>query len=173
MPKKQRPPVTPRLPHQIAKPVISLRQERWIGRVIVRWSRLDNGLDQLIWKLLRLQLEDGRIITARMDTQFKINILRYLGKKHLSEANAIKLHDLLNTIEDLYGDRNYIVHGIWSTLIPDNVPVAQSLREKIDPIAGPKDLMSETFPESRMHAIIDEIERSKYRLTTLLDELST
>ena len=56
-----------------------MRHEKWIGRVVVEWSKLEGSMDDLIWSFLGLTIEFGRLITQRMDANNKINLLRSLG----------------------------------------------------------------------------------------------
>jgi hypothetical protein len=51
-------------------------------------------------------------------------------------------------------DRNFIVHGSWGTLAPDNVPICTSLRPK-SPTPG--EVIAETFTEERMLNLINGI----------------
>jgi hypothetical protein len=64
--------------------------------------------------------------------------------------------NLMNTIEDLYIDRNIIAHGKWGTLLPQNLPAAASLRDK-DAQALPSDVIIETYPKHRMICILRNI----------------
>jgi hypothetical protein len=55
---------------------------------------------------------------------------------------VLKFLSIMHKIEDRQADRNFVVHGTWGTLLPENVPVALSLPPK----AVPSEVMSETFP---------------------------
>ena len=98
----------------------------------------------------------------------KIELLRSLIKTYI---RGRLLEDMLEVIDFISGykeDRNFIVHGSWGTLMPDNVPVCASLRAKGSP---PGEVISETFPEERMVAIINGILEAKDNLRTLIELL--
>jgi hypothetical protein len=172
-PRRKKPPIEPRRPDQIVRNTISPEQERLIGQAIAAWSRLDDALQEAIWHFLRLSMEDGRIVTARLDTKYKLNILRGLGQRHLDVEKFNDLSNLLGTIQDLYVDRNFIAHGKWVTLLPQNVPAATSLREKVDKIFDQADVIAETFPKDRMQVIIREIVISMNAIIQIIQEHAT
>jgi hypothetical protein len=132
---------------------ISMKQERLIGRVIVGWSHLDAALGDAIWKILQIPLEDGRLFTTRADGRQKIQWLRTLSKRHGAGLDPAEFDRLLDTIDELREDRNFIAHGSWGTIQPDVEPAAMSLRPRTDPDR----IVCETFPEARMREIIGHI----------------
>lgn len=126
-------------------------QYKLIGEMIAEWSRLETILGSLIWHLLKLDMEDGRVITATLDTRPKIRMLRQLAKRHI-KSRAIKnqLSGLLEVTEGLQEERNFIAHGLWGTAMPDNVPAASSLRPKSNPFH----VVTELFPLKKMTELV-------------------
>jgi hypothetical protein len=168
-PKPEKLPFKPMGAHQSVVPNVSTGQQLLIGRVVVAWSKLENAMQDTIWHFLRLEMSDGRIVTERMDAATLIRILRALGNRHLGEP---LLHEFLSTmdkIEDKQEDRNFIVHGTWGTLLPDNVALGTSLRPK----AAPGEVIGEVFPPERMHAIVQEISTALDFLVRLMSQLET
>ena len=82
LPRAKPPPLRPRRPEDAFRHKISAEHERLIERVIVAWSRLDDTMQEAIWSFLNVDLKEGRVVTARLDTRFKINILRGLAPLH-------------------------------------------------------------------------------------------
>jgi hypothetical protein len=115
-PRRRKPPFRPRQPEQTHRQDISGEQELLIGRAVVTWSRIEKVVEEVSWALLRLPVDEGRIVTSRLDAKYKINLLRELGKKHFTGEHLIKITEILNKIEDLYIERNLIVHGEWVTI---------------------------------------------------------
>jgi hypothetical protein len=136
-----------------AIPPVGLVQEKLIGRVVVQWSKVEAGLNELIWRMLQLTIEDGRILTSRMDAQTKIAMLRKLGPRYLDGGPLEDLQKALKLADNVRDDRNFIVHGTWGTLLPEGEPIALSIRAK----AEPGEIRSELFPYSRMRIIIRDI----------------
>jgi hypothetical protein len=169
-PKIQKPQKAPILP---AKPgaVLSslLPQHEWlIGRSVVVWSFLENQMSELIWGLLGLEIERGRIITGRMDASSKISKLRELGKVVLNCATYEFMTETLDHIDIQREDRNAVVHGTWA-LDDQMTPIVLSLKQKA---LAPDEVVSEAFPESRMLLLIENIGISGTRLSKLKKELA-
>jgi hypothetical protein len=169
-PRPQKPPVLPPDPNQQAEGTVSLQFERLIGRVVVAWSKLEACMEDFIWSLLEVEIERGRIMTLRVDAVGKIRMLRELGKLEMPEAMFHRLSPTLDEIDVLRDDRNFIVHGNWARIFPEWTHVVASLRPKG---LAPDQAVTETFSETRMRAIIDGIDRTKWTLIELMRELHT
>jgi hypothetical protein len=144
-----------------------MNHERLIGRVVVAWSKLEGAMEDLIWQLLGLDIEQGRVITSRLDAVAKIRMIRSLGEPALTEPQWLSLSETMARIDILREDRNTILHGTWGR-DPAGVPFAISLR--FTPLA-PDQVVSESFPDRRMREICHNIDASKFRLRRLMIEL--
>ena len=160
-----KPPVLPAISGQVADPTIPISQEKWIGRVIVEFSKLEAALDDLIWNFLDLPMEYGRIITSRMDATAKVSTLRLLGMVAFDPMLQAYLKDILDAIDTLREHRNLIVHGTWGRSLPERTPIALSLRIR----DTPSTVVSETFPPERMQAIWTAIQITKWRIISLFE----
>jgi hypothetical protein len=130
---------------------ISEQQCELIGEFIANWSHLELTLERLIWHFLKLQPDDGRIITSTLDARPKVRMIRELAKRHIRHrAIREQLLEVITVIEELQGDRNFIAHGVWSTMMPDDIPMVLSLRVS----AEPGHITSEIFPKERMETLI-------------------
>jgi hypothetical protein len=128
-----------------------------IGRVVVEWAKLEAAMQDAIWNILNVPLEDGRVLTARMDARIKLQWLRTFSQRHIFGDELTNLSEILDLIERRQDDRNFIAHGTWGILHPDNIPVALSLRQK----SPPDEVLSESFPEWVMTDIIRDIRKSR------------
>jgi hypothetical protein len=130
MPVKDKPPLHPTddLMHGVS-PI----QERLIGRLIVQWGYVEAGLNDVIWRLLKLHVEDGRALTTRMDAVTKIAILRKIAPRYLEGEALTEFLKVMKLADDVRDDRNFIAHGNWGTAPSDGVALALSLRGKADP----------------------------------------
>lgn len=133
-------------PGQTFIPHVSPIQEKLIGRTLVEFSRLDHLLSEMIWIILKLQMKDGRLITTRMEAEAKIALLRTLVPRYYDKAQRHAILSILDIADFLREDRNFVVHGLWGTLMPDNIPMVASIRPKSDPGT----IISEAFPQSRL-----------------------
>ncbi len=103
--------------------------------------------------MLRLDEEDGRIVTKRMGPNMLIPMARVLSKRHAPKARLDKLLNAIDLADIRKSERDMVAHGSWTTLKPDNVPMAMSIK-----LEGPPGTIgSETFSEDRMRTIIRDL----------------
>jgi hypothetical protein len=163
----EKPPISPLESGQWVQPGISEIQYRLIGRAIVSWAWLEAAMQDVLWTLVGVPIEDGRILTQRTDATRKIQWIRAFASRHLLGAEKTEMTSVLEDIEILQGDRNFIAHGSWATLMPDGLPMASSVREKSD---QPDKIVSETFSQQRMVTIIQRIDAAKLKLARWRDK---
>jgi hypothetical protein len=166
--RQPKPPFTPLKPDQTTTPNLSAKHYEMIGKVVVVWSKLEAAMDDTIWHFLKLDMEDGRIVTTRLDARTKATMIRSLSEWHLSKDDQDGLATVLTVISERQDDRNFIAHGTWGTLLPDNVPIAMSLRPKSP---NPDEVTAETFPERRMHEIVNDVAWAIDQLVRLMTAL--
>jgi hypothetical protein len=166
IPRPQKPSVRPYPGNIEADPTIRMQTERLIGRSVVAWSKLEACLEDFIWELLALPIEKGRHITTRLDAVNKIKMLRSIGEIELVEADFHRLSPILDHIDIIRDDRNFIIHGTWGRAGFDKYTVVLSLRAKG---GEPDEVVSETFPDSRIRTVISDIEKWKQELIELMN----
>ena len=154
---------TPLRRDQIMRP-IGNREEWLIGRATSEWNKLENCLNELIWRFTGLSFEDGRLFTERMDPSRSIALLRVLGPRNLDGNQLQALVDLLAIADQLRDDRNFIVHGTWAIIEPEGQPTASSIRTKSEP----GHVVAEHFPHARMQAIISEIIKTRVAIVAIM-----
>jgi hypothetical protein len=148
---------------------VYLIHQKLIGRLVLSWSLLEGSMQTLIWTFLNLSMSDGRIITSRLDAASMIPILRALGTRFLVPDRLQEFLDDLVTVDGYRNDRNFIVHGTWLVLQPDDLPAAMSLR----PEAEAGGVVTETFPPQRMREIIHAIRHCNRKFLNLESEIKT
>ncbi len=164
----EKPPVQKLGPNQYCNPDISAEQTHRIGQVIVSWSKLEAAMEDTIWMFLDVDDETGKIITKRLSTDVKIQLVRTLGPFHISDEALLNgFNETIKYAEELKGHRNFIAHGVWGTLMPDNTPVALALKPKSE--IG--EVISETFSPERMEGIADGIRLMHKRFVDLPEQL--
>jgi hypothetical protein len=169
-PRRTKPPVEPIGDNPQYNPEVSLQQLRLIGRVIVRWGKMEAALDDLIWHLLDLHPDIGRLLTNKMDASRKIQLIRTLAEICMPQDMFFALSPVLDDIDVLREDRNFIAHANWFTsLAPKYEPMAMSIREK----AAPGQVVSESFGDKRMWAIARGIDLAKQHLIDVMERIAT
>lgn len=141
--------------------------ERYIGRVIVAWSKLEACLDDFIWALLALPIDQGRMLTVRMDAVRKIQLIRRLSEIILPEEKFHQVVLLIDQADILREDRNLVAHGVWGRTEPENLTVVSSL--KPEGLATDQ-VVTETFSDLRLKKLARDIERVKLSLIPKLGE---
>ncbi len=169
-PRPQKPPIQPPRIDQTVDITVSLIHEKLIGRIVITWSKLESCLEDFIWHLLDMNMDRGRIITTRLDVIAKIRMTRQFAELKLPETQFHTLSAILDKMDILREDRNFIVHGTWGRSMPENMHICLSLRPT--PLA-PDQAVSETFPETRLRAIIADIEQIKTGLLDLMFAIPT
>jgi hypothetical protein len=158
IPKPQKPPFQPLRPEQTTIGRVGMAHERFVGRVVTEWAKLEALLNDLIWTMTGLKIEDGRLLTERQDASRLIAILRGLSERYLIDEGTpsprSRFLDALDIIDQLREDRNLIIHGAWGEV--DGIPILLSLRAKPD---APANIAGETYPPSRMVKIAVDIGR--------------
>jgi len=86
-----------------------------------------------------------------MQPENKIAMLQTLVPRHFDEAKSRAIQIALDYAELIREDRNFMAHGLWGTLTPDNITMVASVRTKSDP----ENIICEAFPHERLRAIID------------------
>lgn len=167
IPRPPKPPFKPLRDDHIIDPTITPAQKELIGSVVESWSKLEYNMDDLIWAMLKLDFESGKLITNRMDAVSKIRLIRQLGPLVLTETQFHTISPVMDRVDILREDRNFIIHGTWGMLLPENIPICSSLRPSTDP----DQVAAETFPDTRMMGIAIGIQNAVRRIGLLRNEL--
>src|ERR1035437_3922138 len=100
------------------EPRVSMLQERLIGHIVIVWARIEAMLQDIIWLLFGMDLAEGRLITARLDVRPKLAMVEALAPRRIMDAALLAtLLDAVDIIRLRHGDRNFIVHGSWGTIV--------------------------------------------------------
>jgi hypothetical protein len=120
-----------------------------IGRICMTWSALEMTVAHLIWTLLELDDETGKIVTGGLNMLPSINIAINVARKR--KAGQTLLKALLSTrkaIQDgLDARRNLAVHGV-NTLHGDGKWLVEMHRKGRPP---------SEFPVADLEALADEL----------------
>jgi hypothetical protein len=163
-PRPKKPPIQQHVPGDEGTNSIGLIQEKLIGRAVVEWAKLEACMGDAITRLFGVEFAYGRLIVSRMDTTGLLKMLRDAGTLRLPQKDFHKLSIICDEIDILRDDRNLIVHGSWGRA-PDATPHVLSLRIKGP---NPNEVVAETFPDSRMRAMIQAVSKVKWDLIRLL-----
>lgn len=163
-----KPPLVPHRPDQTLLLTVSNEHQMLMSRVIMAWSKCEAALHDIIWTMLNLEEDDGRILTRSVGAKMLIPMVRALGLRHVMYDDIPLLEDALDLADARRGDRDFIAHGLWGTLMPENVAMAMSMK----PDSPPGTVTTETFPDAKMRVIEADIRRVRDVITRVRDGLS-
>jgi hypothetical protein len=92
---------------------------RGIGQVTVEWSVLERELEETIRLLMDVTLQNGRIITNRMNVKTRIALIENLLQARIYSSQIdpqinVGFSNFGRTIaEKLESKRNMLIHGLW------------------------------------------------------------
>lgn len=130
-----------------------------IAAAIFAYSNMEMQMEVFIWDVLGLSADDGRLLT-QIEMNKKIAIARTLATRHKIAFPVFgpERKTLWTVVSELGPIRNLMVHGIWG-MHDLTIPIASSFRLKEE---GEIDrVISETFPATRLNAILRQCERLK------------
>jgi hypothetical protein len=136
---------------------ISPGTEKLIGRFVAAWSDVELVIGLLVWAILNVDEDDGKIISAAVDASVKVTWVRAFAARHLELEDQREIAEILSKLDAIRESRNLIVHGQWCTMRDTGDPVAISLRLKTE-YGG---VLSETFPHQRLHDLIKDCYSAK------------
>ena len=163
-PRSEKPEAKPLPPNHTLEHGIGPIQKRLIGDFIVEWSYFEAALDDLIWRILRLAEDDGKILTKRSQAETKIAILRAIAPRHLKAELLDKLRDALDDADAVREDRNFVAHGVWGTL--NGEAIALSSKAK----ALPGEVVAETFTHERLRRLIGNTKKIRDMIVDVILE---
>jgi hypothetical protein len=85
---------------------------RGVGLVITQWAWIEACIDQLIWRLLGVRAQRGRIVTSNLLAQAKIEMVAALMRKSRMDEKLIR--EIEGKGKALATARNLIAHGYIS-----------------------------------------------------------
>lgn len=129
---------------------VTAETEQLIGQFIVEWNHLEAAIGGMIWTILKVKEEDGRVLTSRVDAKTKITWTRIFAERYLSGDSITHIAQIINVIKTVQEARNLIVHGSWGITEDTQEPIALSLKASADP----DKVLGETFPHERIKELI-------------------
>lgn len=97
-----------------AKPIDSELTSR-LGQIVTRWSVLENWLSHMLASVVGAEAAPMSIITANVSTNTIIQWMRTTLNVHVHKQPELQeVLDLLTRADELRGDRNALVHGVWT-----------------------------------------------------------
>lgn len=94
--------------------IMTTEQLAAVGSVALESTECEMVVEDLIWKLARLNQESGKLFTQGMQMQNRLEMLLQLGKLNIVQpATLERFTGLISKLKELNGSRNIIIHGSW------------------------------------------------------------
>ena len=91
---------------------------REAGRIIIRWAHLEFRLQQIVWHLLLVTEEQGRVAVREPRVSDRIDMIVDLAKLRNLTIDFDRWTKIKTDAEPLNSKRDLLAHGIWA-LHPD------------------------------------------------------
>ena len=91
-----------------------LELQQGIGDICVTWAGFEHQTELLLWQLLELSEDDGKLVTTKLDIRPRLEMLAALADRKIENTEAKeRLAKALEIVTQVQPDRNLIVHGQW------------------------------------------------------------
>lgn len=86
-----------------------------IGAIATTWSGIESSMELTILGLYEIDLGRGLVITSNLSFHARLSLLRILAAQSeiVDPTLSAGMIEILNRMDQCYGERNTIVHGLW------------------------------------------------------------
>ena len=140
-------------PKSLASPIAEPILTR-IGLIASSWSALEAQLEFAILRHQEIDLGTGMLLTANLGYRSKVDLLTTFANEGgiTPETEAKALLRLLGRANVAYGERNLVVHSVWSATDNPLIGRIQGVRTK-----GKLRVLDEPMSVNRLNDIAEEI----------------
>lgn len=86
-----------------------------IGAVTVAWSHMEENLGNVLMNLGAINAHVSQAISINMGNQALLDTIRIIANAFCQDAElVVRWNALLDKIQEVRGERNRIVHGMWT-----------------------------------------------------------
>jgi len=157
-------------PDQHVTPDLTPEDEALIGRLIVRWSRLEGCIHSFLWACLDLSDPVGRIVTARHDAETNIATMTLLGLHYLPPDRHRDFKLAIKQIKRCQAYRNTFAHATWARVEPEKILLAVTVRK---PPPNSQEMLAEFFTARRIGLIVNLMQAAIEQIAFFATELHT
>jgi hypothetical protein len=125
-----------------------------LGLLVIRWAVIENWMSELFIFMMKGTPGLMYVVTESISQSTITEWIRtLLGVVQTPADIERELLDILNDVKELRGERNALVHGIWSTDCPPHSAIVQTVkldrremvRDQVVTAADIDDLISRTL----------------------------
>ncbi len=137
-----------------------------IGNVCGQWSNIEYQVAHIIWFMLDLNMDVGKIITGGLDMQPRLNVAILLARQLGAPRYVIKgLTDARKAIQDgLDIERNRAVHGV-------SFPSDNLLVQMVEVHRGKGPRTPQEVPVAQLNRLGDDLAKLGHELNQLFNRM--
>jgi hypothetical protein len=105
---------TAKVENDLERKKLTIRYERALGQMSIRFSLLHSLLEELGWKIWGLNKQVGPILTKDLPTKQLVNKIRDSTDLLLPKDASAELNAILNRVEKVAVRRNEFLHSVWA-----------------------------------------------------------
>jgi hypothetical protein len=144
--------------HLMAKYGLPLTREHYtaIGQLVAIWQVVEITVQAAIWATLRLDGDQGRLVTASLRFDTHLDVMSVLAMQQ-QPAEADIIREMVKETKTLQDKRNGVVHGLWQ--LSDDLIAPRARRFRMKDAAQPPP----TYTPEEINAIADQVANMRQR----------
>jgi hypothetical protein len=100
-----------------------------LGLVVIRWSLIESQAAELLFLLVKIDPAYGYVITSNVSQKSVTEWIRTLIQMlPISEELETMIEEAMVEMNEMRGERNTYIHGLWGTEGPDNSAIVQTVK---------------------------------------------
>ena len=132
------------------------------------WAIIEASMETIILGMYEVNMDRGLVLTANIPFNSRLDLLRIIANNGVDDdVLAQKFNTVLGKIQELHGQRNKMVHGLWR--LTDHPGKVRRLGVRA---RGKKVVASaEDFTASDLWKVVSDIASTREELMSVADEL--
>ncbi|MGM0564223.1 MAG: hypothetical protein ACQES2_07830 [Pseudomonadota bacterium] len=156
--------------------ITSIKHERLIGAIAIRWTHLENALQHMFWAVAGLDSRTGRCITQHMSFRALCDaILTICHETPKYNSRYTEFKELLSTVDGLRSERNNQIHALWGGILGEGAPEEIWPNEVTGLLIKARGKLNTTIVHTTVEKIegkLEEIESCSKNIHTLYREVA-
>lgn len=154
----------------------SMKQERLIGAIAVRWTHLENAVQHMFWAVAGLDSRIGLCITQHMAFRSLCDaILTICHETPEYNARYSEFKELISEADSLRKERNDQIHALWGVILGEGASKEIESNEVTGFLIKARGKLRSTVVHTTVEAIeysLEEIENCSRRIHKLYREVA-
>jgi hypothetical protein len=156
------------LPYDLPEPTLAN-----LAAIVLGAARISDLLSQIIFKLARIDSDDGYLLLGDIFFPEKLRRLRHLLKKRGIDSQVDKLREIHKSIERIIAVRNSIAHGVYKGRDTNGASLLFVMPTKNpDPQQGVTRLRIDAHSETRLSKMAKNLNNTVRAVENILESVT-